>query len=92
MEITNIGLIPMIDASQREELLELVRHAPATDLGMWLKQVLPENGGYGHVRSHQDESLVALVSTMAASINELRGRVEELEEARDAAVSEPSRA
>jgi hypothetical protein len=80
MQLENIALNAMLDTAQREELLEFVRSAPDTPLGVWLKQVLPENGGTGHVTSHTDEVAVALVAALAASHNALTKRVAVLEE------------
>jgi hypothetical protein len=79
VQVTNLGLALILDKAQRAELVELLRAAPATELGLWLKQYLPENGGTGHVPSHVDDVMAALLPVMAAEINELRQRVEELE-------------
>jgi hypothetical protein len=88
LELHNVGLNPKLDLAQRGEVAELVRHAPATDLGLWLKQHLEENGGIGFIPFHQDDTLAALLATMASTINALNDRVEELEEASKASVSE----
>ena len=71
--------IPKLDETQRRELVEFVRTAPSTDLGLWLKQCLPEHGGNSHVPSHMNDVAAALLPTMASAISDLRERAEELD-------------
>jgi hypothetical protein len=81
VDIMNPHLHRIFDTAQREELVELVRHAPETPVSSWLAQELPERGGGAHIPHHKPDFLLAVVAVEAATINSLRERIEALEEA-----------